>query len=177
MPILASETLHALIRAVCAAGGSIEREPELVADQLVEANLTGHDSHGVGMLPAYVQGLKKGALRPNRHAEVVRERNAVVVVDGGRGYGQVIGHEAMQLGMARAQEAILYEKASAFGTIVVRQDGAMRTLHFGRDGVRQSLVKLGDPGYLGLAYTRVALAGLALSAESRRLLVVGLDLA
>lgn len=81
---------------------------------------------------------------------------------------------ALHAGAARAQEAILYEKASAFATIVVRQDGAMRTLHFGRDGARQSLVKLGDPGYLGLAYTRVALAGLALSAEPRRFLVVGL---
>ena len=104
MPTLSSDALHALTRAVCAAGGSIEREARLVADQLVEANLTGHDSHGVGMLPYYVQSLEKGALVPNRHAEVVRERGAVLAVEGNRGYGQVIGHEAMQLGMARAQD-------------------------------------------------------------------------
>ena len=55
MPTVASDTLHALIRAVCAAGGSVEREAALVADQLVEANLTGHDSHGVGLLPVYVR--------------------------------------------------------------------------------------------------------------------------
>lgn len=104
MPTLASDTLHALTRAVCTAGGSTEREASLVADQLVEANLTGHDSHGVGLLPFYVQSLATGALVPNRHAEPVREQGAVLVVEGGRGYGQVIGHEAMTLGMARARQ-------------------------------------------------------------------------
>ncbi len=104
MPIFASDTLHALIRAVCTAGGSAEREAGLVADQLVEANLTGHDSHGVGLLPFYVQSLDKGALVPNRHALPAQERGAVLVVEGQRGYGQVIGHEAIALGMARARE-------------------------------------------------------------------------
>jgi hydroxycarboxylate dehydrogenase B len=104
MPTVASETLHALIRAVCTAGGSVGQEPRLVADQLVEANLTGHDSHGVGLLPFYVECRAKGALVPNRHAELVSERGAVLVVDGQRGYGQVIGHEAMQIAMARARE-------------------------------------------------------------------------
>jgi uncharacterized oxidoreductase len=104
MPTFASETLHALAYAACAATGSVEREADLVADQLIEANLTGHDSHGIGMLPYYVAGLAKGALVPNHHAEVVTDRGAVLVIEGSRGYGQVIGYEAMQLGMARAQE-------------------------------------------------------------------------
>ena len=104
MPTFASDTLHALIRAVCAAGGSVEQEAALVADQLVEANLTGHDSHGVGLVPFYVEARATGALVPNRHADLVGDRGAVLVVEGRRGYGQVIGHEAMQLAMARAAE-------------------------------------------------------------------------
>jgi len=104
MPIVASHSLHALICAVCAAGGSALQEAQLVADQLVEANLTGHDSHGIGLLPVYVRCLHAGSLVANRHAEVVTDRGAVLVVEGQRGYGQVIGHEAMQLAMARAAE-------------------------------------------------------------------------
>jgi uncharacterized oxidoreductase len=104
MPTLQSESIHALVRAVCRASGSDEREAALVADHLVEANLVGHDSHGIGMLPAYVEGVRKGWLMPNQHATVVRDRGAIVVIEGGRGYGQVIGGEAMQLGMARAQD-------------------------------------------------------------------------
>jgi uncharacterized oxidoreductase len=103
MPTFASDTLHALIRAVCAAGGSSEPEAVLVADQHVEANLTGHDSQGVGLLPYYVDCRAMGALLPNRHADLVSDRGAVLVVEGQRGYGQVIGREAMQLAMARAE--------------------------------------------------------------------------
>lgn len=76
---------------------------------------------------------------------------------------------------ARANEAVLYEKTSAYGRIVVTDEGnGLRALRFGRNGVRQSLVKAGDPGYLGLPYTRVVLAGLALCEDPRRILVVGL---
>jgi hydroxycarboxylate dehydrogenase B len=104
MPTITSDKLLALSRAVCAAGGSVEREADLVAEHLVEANLTGHDSHGVGLLPVYVENVRAGRLMPNRHAELVSERGAVLVIEGDRGYGQVIGYEAMQLGMARAHD-------------------------------------------------------------------------
>lgn len=71
---------------------------------------------------------------------------------------------------------VLYEKTSAYGTIVITDEGNnLRALRFGRDGVRQSLVKLDDPEYLGLAYTPVALTGLALCNEqARRFLIIGL---
>jgi spermidine synthase len=83
---------------------------------------------------------------------------------------------ALQSLPAPASDAVLYEKASAYGTVVITDEGNnMRALRFGRDGVRQSLVKLGDPEYLGLSYLPVALAGLALSSEQpRRFLVIGL---
>lgn len=104
MPTIRSDRLHALSCAICAAAGSAEREAALVADHLVEANLTGHDSHGVGLLPVYVEKVREGQLVPNRHAEVVSEHGAVLVIEGHRGYGQVIGYEATQLGVARARE-------------------------------------------------------------------------
>lgn len=76
---------------------------------------------------------------------------------------------------ARAYETVLYEKTSAYAHIVVTDDGnGLRTLRFGRHGARQSVVRLGDPDHLGLPYSRVALAGLALCETPRRILVVGL---
>ncbi len=76
---------------------------------------------------------------------------------------------------ALAYEAVLYEKTSPYASIVVTDEGdGLRALRFGRNGVRQSLVKPGDPEFLGLPYTRVALTGLALCEEPRRMLVVGL---
>ena len=91
MPVFGHEALHALTRAVCIAGGSAPREAELVADNLVAANLAGHDSHGVGMLPLYVRSLHNQSLLPNRHAELALDRGPILVVEGHRGYGQVIG--------------------------------------------------------------------------------------
>lgn len=78
--------------------------------------------------------------------------------------------------LARAAGPVVYEKDSAYGTVVVTEEGNnMRALRFGRDGVRQSLVKLDDPDYLGLSYTPVALTGLALCNEQpRRFLIIGL---
>ena len=81
----------------------------------------------------------------------------------------------LQIAAARASDSVLYEKTSDYGTVVITDEGNnMRALRFGRNGVRQSLVKLDDPEYLGLFYVPVALTGIALSAEPRRFLVVGL---
>jgi len=72
-------------------------------------------------------------------------------------------------------QTVIYEKASPYNTVIVTEDyKGLRTLLFERGGGRQSVVKPGDPDHLELAYARVALAGLALCEEPRRILVVGL---
>ncbi|HEX3171453.1 MAG TPA: hypothetical protein VHQ88_12760, partial [Burkholderiales bacterium] len=79
------------------------------------------------------------------------------------------------IALAGAQPTVLYEKPSLFGTIVVTEEQeGVRVLRFSRGGARQSLVKPGDPEYLGLPYAPVVFVGLALCAEPRRMLVVGL---
>lgn len=89
---------------VCRALGSEPTEAELVADQLVGANLAGHDSHGVGMLPYYVDSVSVGRVAVNRHASVASDAGAVLVIDGNRAFGQVAGHEATALAIERARE-------------------------------------------------------------------------
>jgi uncharacterized oxidoreductase len=92
------------IESIVAAGGSDAREAKLVAENLVTANLTGHDSHGIGMIPRYVDSLKEGGLKPNRHPVVKFDGGALVALDGQAGYGQVIGREATDIAIARAQQ-------------------------------------------------------------------------
>ena len=98
------ESLRAIVREMVSAAGSRGDEPQRVADNLVYANLTGHDSHGVGMLPAYMESVSNGELNPNQHAEIIVDHGPVVVIDGKAGYGQVIGVEAMEIGIERARE-------------------------------------------------------------------------
>ena len=67
---------------------------KVVTDHLVLANLTGHDSHGVGMVPSYVHGLQRGLLNPDASVDIVRDNGSVVVLDGNGGFGQLIGIQA-----------------------------------------------------------------------------------
>lgn len=94
--------LHNAIRLVVRGFGSELAEVDTVADNLIEANLTGHDSHGIGMLPRYVEAYQQGGLVPNRHVQTVLDTGTLLRLDGGAGFGQVIGREAMELGIERA---------------------------------------------------------------------------
>jgi len=102
--VFRSKVLARAVEAVVAAGGSDAREAKLVAENLVTANLTGHDSHGVGMIPRYIDSLLEGGLVVNRHPKIVFDGGAMVSLDGQAGYGQVIGLEAMEIGIARARQ-------------------------------------------------------------------------
>ena len=96
-----------ILRAQCAsifiACGSSAQEAETVASNLVMANLSGHDSHGVGMLPRYVDAVLEGGLKPNAQVKTLLDIGSMLTLDGQRGYGQVVGEQAMQLGMSRAR--------------------------------------------------------------------------
>lgn len=99
-----AQTLHSFIQAVFRQMGSEEQEAKLVADHLIAANLAGHDSHGIGMIPSYVRSWSQGHLQINHHAKIVKEAGAAVTLDGDRAFGQVAAHEAMALGIEKAHQ-------------------------------------------------------------------------
>src|SRR5918994_3222908 len=98
------QNLATAIEAIAAAGGSEANEARLVAENLVTANLTGHDSHGIGMMPRYVEALLEGGLHPNRRIEVKLDAGALLALDGRAGYGQSIGLQATKLAIERAKK-------------------------------------------------------------------------
>jgi uncharacterized oxidoreductase len=100
--IFKKEGLIKALAAIAAAGGSEPAEAHLVAENLVIANLTGHDSHGIGMMPRYVEALLEGGLHPNRRVEVKLDGGALLALDGGAGYGQSIGLQATRVAIERA---------------------------------------------------------------------------
>jgi uncharacterized oxidoreductase len=103
--VLSAPKLTQAIEAIVAKGGSNAREAKLVATNLVEANLKGHDSHGVGMIPRYIASLLEGGLVVNQAPKVVFDSGNMLRMDGQRGYGQVIGHDAMALAIERAKKS------------------------------------------------------------------------
>lgn len=119
---VASGPLTDFVAAIFAAAGSRDDEPRILAAHLVEANLLGHDSHGVIRVAKYLAWLAAGEVLANRHAEVAIDRGPLLAVDGGFGYGQVIGREAM---------ALLAERCRSCGlaAVAIRNAG-----HLGRIG-------------------------------------------
>jgi uncharacterized oxidoreductase len=119
---ISSDRLQKLVAAIFTAAGCPEPEAQRIASHLVEANLVGHDSHGVIRVPTYVEWLRSGKVLANRTIRVVFENEAIAVVDGEFGFGQSIGEQAMELAIA---------KCSRHGVAVValRNSG-----HLGRIG-------------------------------------------
>lgn len=105
MHLIPLPCLNTAIRLLVRGFGSAEAEVEAVTANLIDANLTGHDSHGIGMLPRYVDAFLEGGLTPNAHVATVLDGGALLRLDGNAGFGQVVGAEAMALGIARAREA------------------------------------------------------------------------
>ncbi len=101
--VIALESLNKAIRQLVRGFGSAPDEVEAVASNLIDANLMGHDSHGIGMLPRYAAAYLQGGLKPNTHVRVELDGGALLRLDGGAGFGQVIGREAMALGIERAR--------------------------------------------------------------------------
>jgi hydroxycarboxylate dehydrogenase B len=102
--VFKQKNLESAIEAIARAGGSEAGEARLVAENLVLANLTGHDSHGIGMMPRYVEAVLEGGLHPNRKVEVKLDGGALLALDGGAGYGQSIGLQATRLAIERAKK-------------------------------------------------------------------------
>jgi uncharacterized oxidoreductase len=116
------QALEEFIAEIFVAAGCEPREAAVVADHLIQANLTGHDSHGVIRTPIYVRWLAEGKVRANQRVAVIFENDAVAVVDGQMGLGQSIAQQAMTLGIQKS-------KNSGLAVIAVRNCG-----HVGRVG-------------------------------------------
>ena len=100
-----TEPLTCAIEAIVAAGGSEPGEARLVAENLVTANLLGHDSHGIGMIPRYIDAVLEGGLAPNQHPKATLDAGALLALDGCKGYGQAIGRDAMRMAIERAKRS------------------------------------------------------------------------
>jgi uncharacterized oxidoreductase len=141
-----ADGLKRLTAAIFEAAGCQRSEAERIARHLVEANLVGHDSHGVIRVPTYVDWLRSGKVLANQTIEVVFENDAIAVVDGRFGFGQTVGEQAVQLGI---------DKAAKHGVAVV----ALRNAgHLGRIG--DWPLQAAEAGKLSLHFVNTSGAGI-----------------
>ena len=103
MPLFAADDLTRFGAAVLTAAGAFAGEAHIVAASLVDANLCGHDSHGIVRLPSYVALLHQGHVSPGAELEILRETPAVVHCDAHLGFGQVQARRLTELTIAKAR--------------------------------------------------------------------------
>jgi LDH2 family malate/lactate/ureidoglycolate dehydrogenase len=103
MPRVQADALIQFGQALLHSLGAPPDEAFLVARLLVEANLTGHDSHGVMQIPGYLEAYAEGLIVPGARFTRERETPATALLDGHWGFGHRLAHEAMQLAIDKAR--------------------------------------------------------------------------
>ena len=114
-------------------------DAEICADVLLESDKRGIESHGVNRFkPVYLDRIRDGIQNPITNFEIIKETPTTAVVDGHDGMGQVIGHKAMSMAIAKAKEY-------GMGMVVVRN-----SCHYGIAGYYTSMAaKAGCIGMTG----------------------------
>ena len=103
MPTLRAADLVTLVAAIMRGAGCGAAEAQAVATRLVDANCVGHESHGVIRVAKYLEWVREGTLRPNTEPTLVVDTPTLAIIDGNRGFGQVIGELATRMGIAKAE--------------------------------------------------------------------------
>jgi uncharacterized oxidoreductase len=120
MPTIDVSTLERTTRDIFAARQVPAEDAALIARMLVRANLRGHDSHGVIRVPQYCAALASGTLNPTPSITTVLDTPVIAVLDGDRGFGQVVARRGMEVAIAKAE-------AQGLAAVALR-----RTNHVGR---------------------------------------------
>ena len=104
MKTLKPEQLKTLVGDLFARAGCGDEEAAVIADHLVEANLAGHDSHGVIRVPIYLQWMNEQKVFAGKTLEIVIDSGPVIVADACLGYGQWTGKQSVLIGIERCRQ-------------------------------------------------------------------------
>lgn len=104
MPTVQADRLTKIGSALLQAAGASQEEANAVAVGCVNANLAGHDSHGIIAVPTYIDRIKAGHIVPGAQWTIVQESPATTVIDGHWGFGFHVNAKAMQLTIDKAKK-------------------------------------------------------------------------
>jgi LDH2 family malate/lactate/ureidoglycolate dehydrogenase len=105
MPIVQADRLTRIGTALLRAAGASDEEAIAVATGCVNANLAGHDSHGIIAIPTYIDRIKAGHIVPGAKWTVEQESPTTTVIDGHWGFGFHVNAKAMALTIEKAKTA------------------------------------------------------------------------
>jgi len=127
LPKLSAVELRKLGVAIFECLGTPREYAELVVDLLIDANLVGHDSHGIGYVTIYAKRIREGIIEPKSRPEVINEDLSTALIDGHWGFGQVTARKAMDIAIEKARRASI-SAVAAFHCNHIGRLGAYTTI-------------------------------------------------
>lgn len=103
MPNVAAEKLMDIASALLVAAGASQEEASVIAKYNIGANLVGHDSHGIILIPQYIERIKAGHIVPQAPWEITQETATTTVIDGNWGFGYHVTDRAMRYTIDKAR--------------------------------------------------------------------------
>jgi uncharacterized oxidoreductase len=104
MPTIQADRLQELAARLLKAAGASDEEAAIVSRHSIGANLAGHDSHGIILIPTYIDRIKRGHIVPGAPFEVVQETANSTVVNGNWGFGYVVSERVMEMTIEKARK-------------------------------------------------------------------------
>jgi LDH2 family malate/lactate/ureidoglycolate dehydrogenase len=142
VPVIGELEARSLTRIALTDAGVPAEDANQVADALVDTSLRGIDTHGLRLLPQYLDELATGVAKADPNIRVVKDRGAGLLVDADGALGVLAG-----LAAARCAE----QRARAYGVAAV---GVRNSNHFGAASVYTR--RLARHGLVGIAVTSAA---------------------
>ena len=98
------EKTQKLCEQIFEGAGAKPEHAAIVADNLIQADLRGVESHGVSRVMVYCQRLESGLTNKNPDMKIVEDKGGTFVMDADDGLGSVAGVKAMDLCIERAKK-------------------------------------------------------------------------
>jgi len=105
MPTQPAERLKTIAARLLEGAGASDHEAAIVAGHCVDANLAGHDSHGIMQIPTYIDRVNQGHIVPGTELEIIKDTPTTTVVNGNWGFGYVVSERAMQTTIDKARQS------------------------------------------------------------------------
>ncbi|UCH57789.1 MAG: Ldh family oxidoreductase [Candidatus Bathyarchaeota archaeon] len=122
MILVPADKLLRLGTGIFSAQGLSREKAEFIAETLVEASLTGHDSHGVFYIPRYSERIREGHIDPKAEPKIVKETASTALLDGRWAPGQITALKVVETAVEKAMKN------------AVSAVGAFNCNHIGRVG-------------------------------------------
>lgn len=84
--------------------GVPENDAEICSDVLINSDLRGIDSHGIGRFKMYIDRIKAGIQLPVTDWKIIKETPTTLLIDGGNGMGHVVSYNAMKMAISKAKQ-------------------------------------------------------------------------